>query len=37
MCILLYVKFIWCSGIPHIYDQLEEEVSLSDGTGHLKM
>ena len=24
MCILLYVKLIWCSGIPQIYDQLEE-------------
>ena len=21
MCILLYVKLLWCSGIPHIYDQ----------------
>ena len=24
MCILLYVKVIWSSGIPQIYDQLEE-------------
>ena len=24
MCILLYVKLIWCSGIPKIYGQLEE-------------
>ena len=24
MSILLYVKFIWCSGIPYIYGQLEE-------------
>ena len=24
MCILLYVKCIWCSGIPYIYGQLEE-------------
>ena len=24
MCILLYVKLIWCSGIPQIYGQLEE-------------
>ena len=24
MCILLYVKLIWCSGIPEIYGQLEE-------------
>ena len=24
MCILLYVKLIWCSGIPYIYGQLEE-------------
>ena len=31
MCILLYVKLIWCSGIPHIYDHLEEGVSSSDG------
>ena len=26
MCILLYVKLIWCSGFPEIYAQLEEEV-----------
>ena len=25
MCILLYVKLLWCSGIPYIYGQLEEE------------
>ena len=31
MCILLYVKLVWCSDIPHIYDQLEEEGSSSDG------
>ena len=31
MPILLYVKLIWCSGIPHIYDQLEEGASLPDG------
>ena len=24
MCILLYVKLIWCSGIPQMYGQLEE-------------
>ena len=24
MCILLYVKLIWCSGFPEIYAQLEE-------------
>ena len=24
MCILLYVKLMWCSGIPQIYGQLEE-------------
>ena len=30
-------EFIWCSGIPQMYDQLEEEVSLSEGTTHLKM
>ena len=23
MCILLYVKLIWCSSIPHMYGQLE--------------
>ena len=23
MCILLYVKLIWCSGIPQVYGQLE--------------
>ena len=23
MCILLYVKLIWCSSIPYIYGQLE--------------
>ena len=23
MCILLYVKLIWCSGIPYIYGKLE--------------
>ena len=23
MCIVLYVKHIWCSGIPYIYDELE--------------
>ena len=22
MCILLYVKLLWCSGIPYIYGQL---------------
>ena len=26
MCILLYVKLLWCSGIPYIYGQLELEV-----------
>ena len=24
MCILLYVKLMWCSGIPQMYGQLEE-------------
>ena len=24
LCILLYVKLSWCSGLPKIYDQLEE-------------
>ena len=23
MCIVLYVKLLWCSGIPYIYGQLE--------------
>ena len=27
MCILLYVKHIWCSGIPYIYGQLEADIS----------
>ena len=27
MCILLYVKLIWCSGVAWIYGQLREEVS----------
>ena len=26
MCILLYVKLIWCSGFPQIYGQLEEDL-----------
>ena len=26
MCILLYVKLIWCSAFPEIYAQLEERV-----------
>ena len=26
MCILLYIKLIWCSGFPEIYAQLEEGV-----------
>ena len=30
MCILLYVKLMWCSGILQIYDQLEE------GLAHLR-
>ena len=25
MCILLYVKLLWCSSILYIYGQLEEE------------
>ena len=27
MCIVLYVKLIWCSGIPHIYGRLEGSTS----------
>ena len=27
MCIVLYVKLIWCSGIPYIYGQLEDGTS----------
>ena len=23
MCIVLYVKLLWCGGIPYIYGQLE--------------
>ena len=30
MCILLYVKLIWCSGITQIYGQLEEGAYLVD-------
>ena len=26
MCILLYVKFIWCSSVPQIYGRLQEMV-----------
>ena len=26
ICILLYVKLIWCSAFPEIYAQLEEQV-----------
>ena len=26
MCIVLYVKVIWCDGFPEIYARLEEEV-----------
>ena len=26
MCILLYMKLIWCSGFPEIYAHLEEGV-----------
>ena len=36
MCILLYVKLIWYSGIPQIYGQLEEGglyVKLMQGSG----
>ena len=29
MCILLYVKLIWCNGIPYIYFQLECEADVS--------
>ena len=29
MCILLYVKFIWCNDIPYIYFQMECEVDIS--------
>ena len=29
ICILLYVKLIWCSGFPEIYAQLEEGVGVS--------
>ena len=28
MCILLYMKLIWCIGFPEIYAQLEEGVEL---------
>ena len=26
LCIMLYVKLVWCSGLPWIYSQLEEGV-----------
>ena len=26
MCILLYMKLIWCNGFPEIYAQLEEQI-----------
>ena len=29
MCILLYVKFLWCSHIPDIYGQLGGSSALS--------
>ena len=29
MCIMLYVKVIWCNGIPYIYFQLEWGVYVS--------
>ena len=25
MCILLYVKHLWCNSIPYIYGQLQEK------------
>ena len=28
MCILLYVKLLWCSSIPYIYGQLEGNTSV---------
>ena len=27
MCIVLYVKLLWCSSIPYIYGQLEGGIS----------
>ena len=36
MCILLYVKLIWCSGFPEIYAQLEKGVgSVCHGYMHI--
>ena len=29
MCILLYVKLMWCSGVPYIYGKLEKGVKLN--------
>ena len=40
MCIVLYVKLMWCSGMPHIYGELEEGVISSDGyrsSEHVRM
>ena len=31
MCILLYVKLLWCSSIPYIYGQLEGGTSALRG------
>ena len=31
ICIVLYMKLIWCNGFPEIYAQLEE------GVGHSAM
>ena len=28
LCIMLYVKLMWCSGLPWIYSQMEEGVGL---------
>ena len=29
LCILLYVKLMWCSGVAQIYGQLEERGGVS--------
>ena len=31
MCIVLYMKLIWCNGFAEIYAQLEEGVSICHG------
>ena len=34
MCMLLYVKVIWCNGIPYIYCQVDCGVDVSSAYMH---